>query len=145
MTSNLGSAYLLEGIDEKGEIKEEARQEVENLLKQSFRPEFLNRLDEIVFFKPLTQDDIKKIIDILTAGLEKRLADKQLKLEITDVAKSAIAVNSYDAQYGARPLKRYLQANIETAIAQKILSDELNAGDTLKVDYKDGKFSVTKE
>ena len=145
MTSNLGSAYLLEGIDEKGEIREDARQEVENLLKQSFRPEFLNRLDEIVFFKPLTRDDIKKIIDILTAGLEKRLADKQLKLEITDVAKSAVAVNSYDSQYGARPLKRYLQAHIETAIAQKILSDELNPGDTLKVDYKEGEFLVTKE
>ena len=145
MTSNLGSTYLLEGIDASGEISETARDEVNALLKQSFRPEFLNRLDEIVFFKPLTHDDIVKIVDLLLKGLAERLADRQLSLEVTPKAKDAIADNSYDAQYGARPLKRYLQSHVETLIARTIIAGDLKAGDTLTVDWsdKDKAFTVT--
>ena len=145
MTSNLGSTYLLEGIDSDGEISETARDEVNALLKQSFRPEFLNRLDEIVFFKPLTHDDIVKIVDLLLNGLEERLADRQLTLEVTPKAKDAIADNSYDAQYGARPLKRYLQSHVETLLARTIVAGELEAGDKLTVDWSDSEkeFTVT--
>ena len=115
------------------------------LLKQSFRPEFLNRLDEIVFFKPLTHDDIVKIVDLLLNGLEERLADRQLTLEVTPKAKDAIADNSYDAQYGARPLKRYLQSHVETLLARTIVAGELEAGDKLTVDWSDSEkeFTVT--
>ncbi|MBR1746633.1 MAG: ATP-dependent chaperone ClpB [Clostridia bacterium] len=145
MTSNLGSSYLLEGIDSKGEISANAREHVDELLKQSFRPEFLNRLDEIVYFKPLTRENIVKIIDLLTNNLSKRLSDKQLHLEITSTAKNAIAANSYDAQYGARPLKRYIQAHIETLVAKTIIADELSAGDTILVDYDISEKAFTAE
>lgn len=147
MTSNLGSGYLLEGINDDGEISAEAREMVDRLLRQSFRPEFLNRLDEIVYFKPLTQADIVKIIDLLVAGLDKRMTEKQLNLEITPTAKNAIAANSYDAQYGARPLKRYIQSHIETLLARTIVADDLQSGDTLLVDYSvaDGRFTATRK
>lgn len=143
MTSNLGSTYLLDGIDKDGEISETARMETQNLLKQNFRPEFLNRLDEIVFFKPLTQTDIIKIIDLLITNLRKRLAEMQLSLHMTDRAKDAIAKNSYDPQYGARPLKRYIQSHIDTLLAKTIIREELHANDTLYVDYEDGEFTVS--
>ena len=123
LTSNLGSSYILEGIDEKtGEIKEDARFEVERLLKTSFRPEFLNRLDEIIFYKPLTKENITGIIDILISSLSKRLAEKQLKLSVTDRAKDFIIEHGYDPVYGARPLKRYIQSKVETLLARVMLS-----------------------
>ena len=143
MTSNLGSVYLLDGIEENGEISATAKEETENLLKQSFRPEFLNRLDEIVFFKPLTKKDIIRIVDLLVANLRKRLSERQLNLHLTDRAKDAIAENSYDPQYGARPLKRYIQANIDTLLARTIIEGNLQANDTISVDYDNGKFVAT--
>ncbi len=143
MTSNLGSAYLLDGIDENGDISEKAREETQNLLKQSFRPEFLNRLDEIVFFKPLTKKDIVKIIDLLISDLRKRLGERQLNLHITDRAKDAIAENSYDPQYGARPLKRYIQSHIDTLLAKTIIQGNVQANDTISVDYEEGQFTAT--
>ena len=130
LTSNLGSQYLLDGIDENGEISEEAKANVEKLLKQSFRPEFLNRLDEIVFYKPLTKKDVVQIVDLLVKGLEKRLEDRQLHLSITPKAKELIADLGYDPMYGARPLKRFMQSKVESLIARKILSDDPGAGDT---------------
>jgi len=143
MTSNLGSSYLLDGIDENGEISEQAKEEVQTLLKQSFRPEFLNRLDEIVFFKPLTQKDIIKIIDLLIANLRKRLTDKQLNLHVTDRAKTAIAEKSYNQQYGARPLKRFIQSNIENLLARTIIRESHQANDTISIDYENGEFEAT--
>ena len=140
LTSNLGSAELLDGITENGEISETAKNSVMNELKASFRPEFLNRLDEIIMFKPLTKENLNGIIDILTAGLRSRLADKLLTLEVTDEAKRFIIDNGYDPIYGARPLKRYLQNSAETIIAKAILGGELNAGDTLVLDVENGKL-----
>ena len=142
LTSNLGSSYLLDGIDENGEISEDAKEKVSQLLKQSFRPEFLNRLDEIVYYKPLTKENITKIIDLLIVDLAERLKDKQLKLEITPVAKDLIIENGYDPVYGARPLKRYLQSKIETMIARTILENDLQAGNTIEIGAKNGDFTV---
>ena len=142
LTSNLGSSYLLEGIDEKGEISEEAKAQVSALLKQSFRPEFLNRLDEIVYYKPLTKDNVAKIIDLLIADLSERLAEKQLKLAITDAAKDLIIENGYDPVYGARPLKRYLQSKVETMIAKVIVSKDLLPGNVIEVDAAGGEFTI---
>ena len=143
MTSNLGSDYLLEGIGEDGEISQEARDSVNSLLTRTFRPELLNRLDEIVFYKPLTKDDIGRIIELLIASLKARLKDKSLSLEITDAAKEKIIEEGYDPLYGARPLKRYLQARVETVIARAILSGGLGAGDTIRLGLDEkGEFSV---
>ena len=142
LTSNLGSSYLLDGIDENGEISEEAKAKVSELLKQSFRPEFLNRLDEIVYYKPLTKDNISKIIELLIADLKDRLKDKQLKLYITPQAKELIIENGYDPVYGARPLKRYLQSKIETMIARTIVGSDLNAGDTIVIEKSGDDFKV---
>ena len=142
LTSNLGSQYILEGIDSNGQISQQARDSVEKLLKSSFRPEFLNRLDEVVFYKPLTKDEIFGIIDLQTADLAKRLKDKQLTLEITAEAKQLIADESYDPNFGARPLKRYMQRNLETLIAREILADKVRQGDTISVGVKDGRLSV---
>ena len=142
LTSNLGSSYLLDGIDEKGEISEDAKEKVSQLLKQSFRPEFLNRLDEIVYYKPLTKDNIAKIIDLLIRDLEKRLEDKQLKLIITPLAKDLIIENGYDPVYGARPLKRYLQSKIETMIAKTMLANDLQPGNTIEIGALNGDFTV---
>lgn len=141
LTSNLGSDYILEGINEKGEISNEAKEKVEQLLKQSFRPEFLNRLDEIVFYKPLQKDEIQKILDLLIKDLENRLEDKHLKLSLTDKAKEYLIENGYDGVYGARPLKRFVQKKLETLIARKILSQEIMPNSTIHVDY-DGKELV---
>ncbi len=142
LTSNLGSQFILEGIDENGEITEEARNNVDALLKRSFRPEFLNRLDEIVFYKPLSKENIFGIIDIQANDLAKRLKEKQLGLEITEDAKQFIVDESYDPAFGARPLKRYMQRNLETLIAKEILEDKLHQGDTIKVGTKDGKLAI---
>lgn len=146
LTSNLGSSYILEGIDEKtGEIKDDARFEVERLLKTSFRPEFLNRLDEIIFYKPLTKENITGIIDILISSLSKRLAEKQLKLSVTDHAKDFIIEHGYDPVYGARPLKRYIQSKVETLLARVMLSGELKPNSTLITDAENGELSVRVE
>ena len=140
MTSNLGSQYLLEGINDKGEIEESARQQVMAQLHQQFRPEFLNRLDEIICFKPLTKTELNGIIDILTSALRQRLEDKSLGLEITDSAKQLIIDRGFDPVFGARPLKRYLQSTVETLIARAILAGDMPAGHVIKVDVRDGEL-----
>ena len=143
LTSNLGSNYLLEGIDANGEITQEARNQVEELLHHSFRPEFLNRLDEIVFYKPLTKDNITHIIDLIMKDLNKRLADKQLKCELTERAKDYIVETGYDPAFGARPLKRLVQRDIETLLARKIIAGDIDQGTTLVVDVENGEYSIT--
>ncbi len=143
MTSNIGSPYLLDGIDENGEIKPEAQSQVMDDLRSHFRPEFLNRLDEIIMFKPLTKSNIGKIVDLMVSELDKRLADQELSLELTDAAKNQVIENGYDPVYGARPLKRYLQKYVETLAARKILSGDVHAGDTLVLDVQNGEFIVT--
>ena len=145
LTSNLGSQELLGGISQDGEISEGARNAVMGLLKQSFRPEFLNRLDEVVLFKPLTKENLTGIIDILMAGLRKRLADKTLTLEVTGQAKDLLIQRGYDPIYGARPLKRYLQSSAETLIAKSILRGDLPAGSTLVLDVEDGELTCRKK
>ena len=142
MTSNIGSPYLLEGIDENGEIKPEAQEQVMNDLRGHFRPEFLNRLDEIIMFKPLTKENIGGIVDLMVKELSDRLADQELSLELTDAARTQVIENGYDPVYGARPLKRYLQNYVETLAAKKILSGDVHAGDTLVLDVKDGEFVI---
>ena len=142
MTSNIGSPYLLEGIDEKGEIKPEAQEQVMNDLRGHFRPEFLNRLDEIIMFKPLTKENIGGIVDLMVKELSDRLADQELSLELTDAARTQVIENGYDPVYGARPLKRYLQNYVETLAAKKILSGDVHQGDTLVLDVKDGEFVI---
>ncbi len=142
LTSNLGSPYILEGIQPGGEISDEARQKVDALLKQSFRPEFLNRLDEIVYYKPLTKQEIGGIVDLLLADLAKRLAAKQLKLTVTPAAKQLIIDGGYDPVYGARPLKRFLQSRVETAIARAILQSDPAPDTVLTVDAQDGALTV---
>ena len=142
LTSNLGSDYILEGIQENGEISEEAKQKVEMLLKQSFRPEFLNRLDEIVFYKPLKKGEISKILELLIVDLEKRLSDKHIELKLTDEAKSYLIDNGYDEVYGARPLKRFVQKKLETLIAKKILTGEIVVNSVVQIDCQDGELIV---
>ena len=142
MTSNIGSPYLLDGIDENGEIKSEAQEMVMNDLRGHFRPEFLNRLDEIILFKPLTKDNIGNIVDLMVAELDQRLSDQELSLTLTEAAKAQVVENGYDPVYGARPLKRYLQNYVETLAAKKILSGDVHAGDTLELDVRDGKFII---
>ena len=135
MTSNIGSEFLLDGIDGNGEIKSEANEQVMNMLRAHFRPEFLNRLDEIIMFKPLDKNSISGIINLLVADLNKRIADKELRLEVTDAARNYIIDSGYDPIYGARPLKRFLQKNVETLVARAILSNVLHQGDTIILDY----------
>ncbi len=142
LTSNLGSPYILDGIDEKGEITQEARNAVDGLLKQSFRPEFLNRLDEIVFYKPLQKAQITKIVDLLQADLQKRLSDKQLTLEITEAAKKFIVERGYDPIYGARPLKRYMQHSIETLLARLMIAQDPAPNTHLLADVENGELTV---
>ena len=143
MTSNIGSQYLLDGIDEKGQIKPEAESSVMHDLRAHFRPEFLNRLDEIILFKPLTKGNIGGIIELLIADVNKRLADKELKIALTDEAKDFIIENGYAPVYGARPLKRYLQKNVETLAAKLILADGVRAGDTIEIGLSDGKLTAS--
>lgn len=135
MTSNLGSPYILDGIGENGEISDEARANVDNLLKQQFRPEFLNRLDEIVFYKPLTKAEIYDIVDLMLDDLRKRLKDKQIDIKVTDKAKDFIIEQGYDPNYGARPLRRFLQRRAETLIAKKIIADDVAPGTVLTLDF----------
>ena len=142
LTSNLGSDYILEGIQDNGEISEEAKENVSTLLKQSFRPEFLNRLDEIVFYKPLHKNEISKILDLLIEDLQKRLVDKNIKLELTQSAKDYLIDNGYDEVYGARPLKRFVQKKLETLIARKILTQEILPNTTVVVDCKNNELTI---
>ena len=143
MTSNLGSMHLLEGIDENGEICPEAEEAVMEELKGNFRPEFLNRLDEIIMFKPLTKDNIGNIIKLLMADLNKRLADRELKVELTRAAEDYITEKGYDPVYGARPLKRFLQKYVETLAAKLILADKVREGDTILIDLTDGELTAS--
>jgi ATP-dependent Clp protease ATP-binding subunit ClpB len=145
LTSNLGSQYLLEGIDEAGNITDEARRTVMAMLQQSFRPEFLNRLDEMIMFKPLTKDNISRIADLQIQALAKRLAEKSLKMEVTEAAKQFIIERSYDPLYGARPMKRYIQDSVQTLLAKTILSENLNIGDRLIVDRAGEELKVSVE
>ncbi len=145
LTSNLGSPQILEGIDEQGELKPEARAEVMSLLHRQFRPEFLNRLDEIVFYKPLTRENMHGIIDLMLAGLQKRLSDQQLTLSVTPEAKELLIQGGYDPLYGARPLRRYLQQQVETLLARYIIGQDPAAGTHLTVDVQDGKLTVRAE
>ncbi|MGI6041373.1 MAG: ATP-dependent chaperone ClpB [Candidatus Alectryocaccobium sp.] len=142
MTSNLGSQYLLDGIEENGEISENARNMVQNELRSHFRPEFLNRLDEIIMFKPLTKDNIGNIVDLLVKGLNKRLADRQLTIELTPEAKDKIIEGGYDPVFGARPIRRYLQKHVETLSAKLILSGEVDEGDTIRIDVNNGELTA---
>ena len=142
LTSNLGSQYLLDGIDSNGEISQEAKDQVDQLLKRSFRPEFLNRLDEIVYYKPLTKENITSIVDLLIGSLNKRLADKQLTVELTPAAKTYVIDNGYDPLYGARPLRRFLQHTVETLVGRKMIADEVLPGTTLVVDCENDQLVV---
>ncbi len=142
LTSNLGSQYLLDGIDQNGEIMAQAKEQVSDLLKHSFRPEFLNRLDEIVFYKPLTRENITHIIDLLLVDLNGRLADKELTVTLTEAAKRYVIDSAYDPIYGARPLRRFVQHTVETAISRRIIADQVAPGDTLTVDYRNGELVV---
>ena len=145
MTSNLGSSYLLEGIDANGNITQTAIDEVEDLLKQNFRPEFLNRLDEIVFYKPLLKDQIKKIVDLMIESLRARLRDKQLDVVLTDRAKDYVINAGYDPVYGARPLRRFLQSKVETLIAKTIIAQDLLPDTKMVVDYDGEKLTIRTE
>ena len=142
LTSNLGSQYLLEGINADGEISQEARDQVDQLLKRSFRPEFLNRLDEIVYYKPLTKENVTAIVDLLLDSLNRRLADKQLKVELTPAAKTYVIDNGYDPLYGARPLRRFLQHTVETLVSRKLIADEVLPDTTLVVDCQGDQLVV---
>ena len=142
MTSNIGSSYLLEGIDQNGDVTPECEQSVMNELRAGFRPEFLNRLDEIILFRPLTSGDIGSIIHLLTADLNRRLADRELSVELTPQAEKFIVTNGYDPVYGARPLKRYLQKTVETLAAKIILEDRVKAGDTILIQLTDGNLEA---
>lgn len=145
MTSNIGSAYLLEGIQKDKTISKEAKEGVMSELQARFRPEFLNRLDEIIFFKPLTRENIGGIIELLIKDLNKRLKEKELNIELTDEAKNCIAEEGYDPVYGARPLKRYIQKSVETSTARLILSGEVDMGDTILIDVKEGEIRARKK
>ena len=142
LTSNLGSEYLLNGINPDGSIEDSARQQVEALLRRSFRPEFLNRLDEIVFYKPLTKENVTKIIDLQIDKLNARLEEQQIRLELTQAAKDAIVDASYDPQYGARPLRRYVQHTVETMLSKRILRGDINPGQTVTVDAENGELTM---
>ena len=141
MTSNIGSAYLLEGIDENGSIKPETENMVMHELRGHFRPEFLNRLDEVIMFKPLTKENISNIVNLLVADVNKRLADKELKIELTDAAKKFVVSHGYDPSYGARPLKRYVQKTVETLAAKLILAGNISTG-TILIDVVDGELKA---
>ena len=142
MTSNLGSEYLLSGIDEEGNLTADALEQVNSLLKMSFRPEFLNRLDEIVFYKPLSKKEVLSIIDLIIDKLRERLMQQQLGLEISQAAKNLIADAAYDPLYGARPLKRYIQGKLETLIAKKIIQGDIDVGSTITVDAQNSELVV---
>lgn len=142
MTSNIGSSYLLDGMDENGNISETSQQAVMNDLRAHFRPEFLNRLDEMIMFKPLTKDNIYDIIDLLVTDVNKRLVDKEISIELTEAAKQQVVEAGYDSNYGARPLKRYLQKNVETLAAKLMLQGDIGVGETIVIDMANGKLTA---
>ncbi|MFQ9873221.1 MAG: AAA family ATPase, partial [Oscillospiraceae bacterium] len=142
LTSNLGSAYLLEGIGSDGQISDEARAQVDAIVKQHFRPEFLNRLDEIVFYKPLNKEEISRIVDLMVKSLSRRLAEKQLTVELTPAAKEFVVDGGFDPHYGARPMKRFLQRHVETLIARRIIAGDIEPNDRLVVDCQNGELTV---
>jgi ATP-dependent Clp protease ATP-binding subunit ClpB len=142
LTSNLGSSYILDGINEHGEITDQARKQVDTLLKQQFRPEFLNRLDEIIFYKPLSKEEIFSIVNLMLDDLRKRLKDKQISISVTDSAKEYIIEQGYDPNYGARPLRRFLQRKAETLIAKKIIAGNIMPGTTLVLDFNGNELSI---
>ena len=144
MTSNLGSDYILEGIEKNGEISEEAKEKVRALLRQSFRPEFLNRLDEIIIYKPLKKEEITQILDLLLESLSKRLEEENIKFELTDAAKNYLIENGYDERYGARPLKRFVTKNLETLLAEGILTGDIKYKSKVMIDFKDNKLVIVK-
>ena len=143
LTSNLGSNIILDSIEEDGKISEDAKRQVEGLLKNTFRPEFLNRLDDTVLFTPLSKDNISAIVDLLLKKLDARLSAQELHLEVTPAAKDAIIEGGYDVNFGARPLKRFIESHVETAVARAILGGDMHAGDTIVVDAKDGEIVVS--
>ena len=143
LTSNLGSEYILDGINKNGEISDEAKTQVNKILKQSFRPEFLNRLDEIIFYKPLTQNEIGNILELLIADLNKRLIEQEISITLTDKAKEYLIENGYDAIYGARPLKRFVQKELETLIARKIIEQKILPKQNVTIDF-DNKALIIK-
>ena len=143
MTSNIGSSYLLEGITESGEIRKECAEMVNQDLRAHFRPEFLNRLDEIILFKPLTKENIGRIVDLLMKELNRRLHDQELTISLTDAAKEHVIESGYDPVYGARPLKRYLQKHVETLAARRILSGDVKAGDVIVIDEENKELKAT--
>jgi len=143
LTSNLGSSAILEGIDSDGQITESARSQVESMLRMQFRPEFLNRLDEIVFYKPLTRNEIDRIVDLQVSDLNRRLRDKQLSMRLTDKARTFIVDQGYDPIYGARPLKRFIQRAVETLIARKLIAEDVAPRTVLTVDYEHGKLTIS--
>ena len=145
MTSNIGSPYLLDGVTDQGEIREEARKQVMSELRHHFRPEFLNRVDDIVLFKPLTLDEVTAIVDLLTEDLSKRLKDRRVRLEITPAAKEFIAHSGYDPVYGARPLKRFLQRQLETRIGRALIGGGVAEGATIRVDLANNELVVSHE
>ena len=145
MTSNIGSSYLLDGISETGEIRKEAEEAVMNDLRAHFRPEFLNRLDEIILFKPLTKENIGHIIDLMITDLNKRLSDREISIQLTPEAKDYIIEGGYDPVYGARPLKRFLQKSVETISARLILGGDIHEGDTILIVLSDGKLRAERK
>ena len=145
MTSNIGSQYLLDGIDANGNISSDAENAVMGDLRNHFRPEFLNRLDEIIMFKPLTKSNISSIIDLLIKDVNKRLADKELTIKLTDAARDFIVDNGFDPMYGARPLKRYVQKTVETLAAKLILAGNIDAQSVILIDVEDGKLTARAE
>ena len=142
LTSNLGSSLILEGIDGSGKLREDARLQVEKLLKTQFKPEFLNRLDEVVFYTPLTRDQISGILQLMLKDLSGRLADRHLSVELTDAAKEYVIDNGYDPVYGARPLKRFLQRAVETPIARMLIAEDVPEGSEIVVDVENGEITV---
>ena len=145
MTSNIGAAYLLDGIDENGNIEKAAEEMVMNDLRNHFRPEFLNRLDETILFKPLSKNDIGGIVNLIMKDLNERLADKELTIELSDDAKQFIIENAYDPVYGARPLKRYIQKYVETLVARLILSDEISMGSIIEIALEENQLVARKK
>ena len=142
LTSNLGSPYILEGIGDDGELSQQARQQVDGLLHQQFRPEFLNRLDEIIYYKPLMRSQIGKIVDLMLEQLQKRLESKHLSIQVTQAAKDAVISRGYDQNFGARPLKRFIQRNIETLIARMIIAQDIEPDSVIKVDHDGENFTA---
>ena len=142
MTSNIGADILLDGIEEDGEFKEGVEENVTGMLRKFFRPEFLNRIDETILFKPLGKKEIAGILDLIVADLNKRLEDREYKVSLTDAAKEKVINEGYNPNYGARPLKRYVQKTVETLAAKLILSGNISEGDTITIDVKDGEFTA---